>query len=77
MEADEAEFVMDSELVIKQMRGEYKVKSEALRGLHDDAVAMSSLIPKVTFTHVRRSDPIVARADAMLNRTMDAATGVR
>lgn len=77
MEADEAEFVMDSELVIKQMRGEYKVKSEALRGLHDDAVAMSSLIPKVTFTHVRRSDPMVARADAMLNRTMDAAAGVR
>lgn len=77
MEADEAEFVMDSELVIKQMRGEYKVKSEALRGLHDDATAMSSLIPKVAFTHVRRSDPMVARADAMLNRTMDAATGVR
>ena len=44
---------------------------------YDDAVAMSSLIPKVTFTHVRRSDPMVARADAMLNRTMDAATGVR
>lgn len=75
--ADEAEFVMDSELVIKQMRGEYKVKSEALKGLHDDAVAMSSLIPKVAFTHVRRNDPMVARADAMLNRTMDAAAGVK
>ncbi len=72
--ADEVEFVMDSELVIKQMRGEYKVKSEALKELHDDALALSSLIPKVTFTHVRRSDPMVSKADAMLNRTMDEAT---
>ena len=47
LKADEVEFVMDSELVIKQMNGEYKVKSGNISGLHDDAVALSSQIPKV------------------------------
>ena len=68
---DDVEFVMDSELVIKQMRGEYKVRSPDMRELHDDAVALSSLIPNVRFTHVRREDPMVSRADHLLNQTMD------
>ena len=67
----EAEFVMDSELVIKQMRGEYKVKSANIRELHEDAKAMSSLIPKVKFTHVKRENPMVSRADSLLNAEMD------
>lgn len=69
--ADEVEFVMDSELVIKQMRGEYKVRSPDLKPLHDDAKALSSMIPKVTFTHVRRSNEFVSRADHLLNLEMD------
>ena len=34
---DEVEVVSDSELIVKQMRGEYKVKNEALRELVDEA----------------------------------------
>ncbi len=67
----EAEFVMDSELVIKQMNGTYKVKSPDMKALHDDAVALSSLIPKVTFRHIRRSQEFIPRADAILNDEMD------
>ena len=67
----DVEFVMDSELVIKQMRGEYKVKSPNIRKLHEDAKAMSSLIPNVKFTHVKRENPMVSRADALLNAEMD------
>ena len=77
LKADEVEFVMDSELVIKQMNGEYKVKSGNISGLHDDAVALSSQISKVRFTHVRRSNEFVSRADALLNRQMDVSSGSR
>lgn len=71
LKADEVEFVMDSELVIKQMRGEYKVKSPNIRELHEDAKALSSLIPSVKFTHVKRENMMVSRADFLLNEEMD------
>ncbi len=68
---DSAEFVMDSQLVIRQMRGEYKVKSPDMKALHDDAKALSSLIPHVSFRNVRRSEEFIPRADAILNLEMD------
>ena len=67
----EVEFVMDSELVIKQMRGEYKVKSPNIMDLNKKARELSSGFQKVTFTHVRRANPMVSRADALLNAEMD------
>ena len=69
--ATEAEFVMDSQLVIRQMNGEYKVKSPDMKVLYDDAKALSSMIPKVTFRNVRRSEEYIPRADALLNEEMD------
>ena len=72
MNADEVEFVMDSELVIKQMRGEYKVKNPDMKILHEDAKNLSSMIPRVSFRHVRRSEEFIPRADALLNETMDS-----
>ena len=75
LKADEVEFVMDSELVIKQMNGEYKVKSSNISELHEDAKALASQIPKVKFTHVRRSNEFVSRADALLNHQMDVSSG--
>ena len=71
MKEDDVEFVMDSELVIKQMRGEYRVKSDNIRELHFRAKRLSSDIPHVKFTHVRRENEFVSRADALLNAEMD------
>lgn len=68
---DSAEFVMDSQLVIRQMRGEYRVKSPDMKALYEDAVALSSLIPHVSFRNVRRSEEFIPRADAILNAEMD------
>ena len=68
---DKVEFIMDSELVIKQMRGEYKVKSANIMDLNMKARGLASSIPEITFTHVRRANPMVARADALLNAEMD------
>ena len=67
----EAEFVMDSQLVIRQMNGQYRVKSPDMKVLHDDAIALSSMIPKVTYRNVRRSEELIPRADALLNAEMD------
>lgn len=69
--ADEAEFVMDSQLVIRQMTGEYRVKNPDMAVLHADAEALAALIPKVSYRNVRRSEEHIPRADALLNAEMD------
>ena len=69
--AEEAEFILDSELVVKQMLGEYKVKSENLRRLNEDAKSLAKAIGKTSFRHVRRSDPFITRADEILNLELD------
>ena len=71
MKEDDVEFIMDSELVIKQMRGEYMVKSPNIMDLNIKAKELTSSIPEITFTHVRRANPMVSRADALLNAEMD------
>jgi ribonuclease HI len=72
---DYVEFIMDSELVVKQMTGEYKVKSESLRSLHGDAVSLMSQIKNPSIVHVRRENPMISRADALLNIELDIRTG--
>ncbi len=73
--ARKAEFVMDSQLVIKQMNGEYKVKSADMKELFQDAKSLASMIPDVKFTNVRRSELLIPRADALLNEEMDRHAG--
>ena len=68
---EEAEFVMDSQLVIRQMNGQYKVRSPDMKVLHEDAVALASMIPKVSYRNVRRSEELIPRADSLLNAEMD------
>jgi ribonuclease HI len=60
----------DSELLVKQMNGEYRVKSEELRGLYEQATALRSRFRGlVTFRHVRRDQN--SRADALCNQALD------
>ena len=68
---DELEVVSDSELMIKQMRGEYKVKNEALRGLSLRGRELAGRIGTVTFTAVRREHNELA--DRLVNEALDAA----
>jgi len=67
----EVEVVSDSELLVKQMRGEYKVKNEALRELVDEAEALARGIGKVTYTAVRREHNELA--DRLVNEALDSA----
>jgi ribonuclease HI len=64
------EVVSDSELVVKQMRGEYKVKNEALRGLSQEAARLARELGKVAYTAVRREHNELA--DRLVNEALDA-----
>ncbi|HET9545350.1 MAG TPA: ribonuclease HI family protein [Gaiellaceae bacterium] len=68
---DELEVVSDSELLVKQMRGEYKVKNETLRGLWEDAGRLARRLGRVEFTAVRREHNELA--DALVNEALDRA----
>jgi ribonuclease HI len=66
---DELEVKSDSELLVKQMRGEYKVKNAALRQLWDEAQELAARLPKVTFVAVRREHNELA--DRLVNEALD------
>jgi ribonuclease HI len=64
----------DSELMVKQMRGEYKVKNEDLRDLYEQAQRLVGRFPGgVSFRHVRREHN--KRADELCNLALDAPRG--
>jgi ribonuclease HI len=63
----------DSQLLVRQMRGEYKVKDANLRILHAEARALASRLGGVTYVHVPREEN--RDADALANRAMDEEAG--
>jgi len=70
LQVDEVEVVSDSELVVKQMRGEYRVKNEALRELSLEAARLARRVGKVSYTAVRREHNELA--DRLVNEALDA-----
>ena len=65
----ELEVVSDSELLVKQMRGEYKVKNAALKTLSTQAAALGRGLDSVSYTAVRRE--LNALADRLVNEALD------
>ena len=61
----------DSELLVKQMRGEYRVKNEGLKPLYEQARALMAKLGHVKFEHVRREQN--EDADRLANEAMDEA----
>ncbi len=66
----ELEVRSDSELMVKQMRGEYRVKNRDLQTLFLEASRLAREIGSVTFVHVRREDNELA--DRLVNEALDA-----
>ena len=64
----------DSELLVKQMRGQYKVKSEELRPLFERAKKMSQTLESFRIEHIYRDQN--AEADLLANQAMDEANGI-
>ena len=67
----EVEVVSDSELLVKQMTGEYRVKNEALRELSLEVARLARQLGKVSYTAVRREHNELA--DRLVNEALDAA----
>jgi len=67
---DELEVVSDSELLVKQMQGEYRVKNETLRGLNDEANSLERKLGRVRYTAVLREHNELA--DRLVNEALDA-----
>lgn len=69
----EADFFLDSELVVKQLKGEYRVKEPRMQSLFARVTMLLNAVPKHSFKHVPRSEN--ARADALANEALDAEAG--
>jgi ribonuclease HI len=69
--AGDAEVRADSELLVRQMVGAYRVKSPALRELWSEAQAAVAAIASVRFVEVRRGEN--AAADLQVNLALDRA----
>ncbi len=63
------EVFLDSELVVAQMQGRWKIKNDRLRTLAVRARSLMRRFDSVTLAHVRRSEN--ARADGLANEAMD------
>ncbi|MGB2952484.1 MAG: ribonuclease HI family protein [Gaiellaceae bacterium] len=68
----ELEVVSDSELLVKQMRGEYRVKNEALRTLSIEAARLARQLDRVSYRAVRREHNELA--DQLVNEALDASS---
>ncbi|MGA2386882.1 MAG: ribonuclease HI family protein [Candidatus Bathyarchaeia archaeon] len=69
--AEEVTCHLDSELVGKQLKGEYSIKNPELRKLWRKAVELKGCFKKICFVNVPRSNPYIERADALVNKTLD------
>jgi ribonuclease HI len=71
LQVPEVEVVSDSELMVKQMRGEYRVKNDALRNLSVEAGRLARKLDRVEYRHVKRAHNELA--DKLVNEALDAA----
>jgi ribonuclease HI len=69
-EYDQVEYRLDSELVIKQLKGEYRVKDKNLKELFAKVQELSFFKP-VSFKHIRREQNKIA--DKLVNEAIDEA----
>lgn len=67
--ADELELIGDSELIVRQVKGEYKVKDATLRGLHAEVRRALRPFAAWSIRHVRREQN--AEADRLVNAALD------
>ena len=69
LDASEVELIGDSELVVRQVRGEYKVKNAGLRPLHDETIAARGGFERWSIRNVPREQN--AEADRLVNEALD------
>jgi ribonuclease HI len=75
--AEEVVCHLDSELVAKQLTGEYRVKNLKLKKLWQRVQTLESRFRKVSYVNVPRASPEVQKVDALVNAMLDAEFGER
>jgi ribonuclease HI len=65
---------LDSEVVVKHLTGEYKVKNEVLRGLWVRAQELKKCFKATSFVHVPRTNRYIVEADRLVNEALDKAS---
>ena len=71
LKAQEVTCNLDSELVGKQLKGEYAVKNPELRKLWRKAEELKNCFKKICFVNVPRTNSYIQKADALVNKTLD------
>lgn len=67
--------ILDSELVVKQLLGEYRVKNPFLMKLFLKVQTLQNRFDKIIYKHVRRTDPNQKHVDYLLNKKLDEKFG--
>jgi len=70
--AEEVTCHLDSELVVKQLRGEYAVKNIELRKLWSKAYELRKQFKKAVFVSVPRTNSNIQKADCLVNAALDS-----
>jgi ribonuclease HI len=71
LRASEIDVYVDSELIAKQLQGEYKIKNAALRLLAAKVLALTNKFTQVRFRHISRENNKLA--DRLVNEALDEA----
>ncbi|MDD3926185.1 MAG: ribonuclease HI family protein, partial [bacterium] len=69
MGIDKLSVYADSELMVRQLKGEYKVKNDGLIPLYQEAMRSARRFSSISFTHIPRAKN--RRADKLVNRAVD------
>ncbi len=69
LDARRVEFLLDSELIVRQMNGVYRVRDPKMQALHQVVRRGLGRFTEATFRHVPRAEN--ARADALANQALD------
>lgn len=71
LKAEEVICHLDSQLVVKQVIGEYRVKNSELKKLWRKVQELSGSFKKVTFVYAPRTNSQIQKADALVNKVLD------
>ena len=71
--ANEVDCFLDSELEVKQLRGEYKLKNYNMQKLFDEVQKVATQFQRTSYTHLRREEERMRRADQLVNFALDEA----
>ena len=71
LHAEEVICHLDSELVVKQLNGEYRVKNSELRKLWRQVQELISSFTNASFISVPRTNTHIQKADALVNKALD------